>query len=208
MISHRHLSAVFAALATAISLSMCCPIGQCAELPIASYFQRARHHSPLQGRVNVSTTENPAFHPQNFLSNIQNAAGNTVQTNGCEGFFNHSSSDAGVDTPCPWRYQCDYNPQRIPALIFSARCDSATPQGSAGEGDAVCDEVHYPITYIMTTSCNPLEEMEDTEWKLVTSVIPVSCNLQRWWDITFLHMMVDYDPSNIIMEPPSVVQHH
>ena len=166
---------------TLLHTSSCCPIPGDCDLPnITQYTLQSQDQELLELTVNISTTQNYVFMPQAFQPTLRAANMNIGRAtpNGCEGFFNYSSSDAGVDTPCPWRYQCDYNPQRIPALIFSARCDSATPQGSAGEGDAVCDEVHYPITYIMTTSCNPLDESMNNEWSLETTIVPVTCSLQ------------------------------
>ena len=180
MISHHSLSMLFLALATAVGLSMCCPIGQCVELPSPfTYFSAAQgHNSPLQARVNISTRTNPVFQPQTFQSDIRIAEHNLpVVANGCNDIFNITSSDTGIDTPCPWQYQCDYNPQRIPAMIFTARCDDIIPQGSTNE-EEVCGEVYYPVTYITTTSCDPIEEIESAEWSLVTEVLPVACSLQ------------------------------
>lgn len=179
---HCHnLSIAFAALATAIGLSVCCPIGECTQLPnINSYISTALYHAaPLQTTVNVSTNIDLVFRPQRFSVEIQNANNILREANGCEGNFNFTSHNVGVESPCPWRYKCDYNPQRIPAFIFHASCESPNPQGS--EWDGFCEEVYYPISYLMTRSCDPLEDnTENAEWELVAGIVPISCNLQRF----------------------------
>lgn len=181
--SRHSLSIIFAALATAIGISVCCPIGQCVQLPnIASYTRTANSYStPLQARVNVSTTDDLAFRPNFFKFEIQNTNNMVLPgANGCEGKYgNYTSRKSGVDSPCPWTYECDYNPQRIPAFIFTARCDSDTPQGIEWE-DRVCEEVYYPLSYVTTKSCNPIGDSTNTEWKFITKIIPVSCHLQYY----------------------------
>ena len=181
MVLCNNLSVAFAALATAISLSVCCPTGQCIDLPnLSTYFTTAiTQHSVLQTRVNISTTKRMdlGFHPQFFEDESQNKNNILpVASNDCDSIFNVTSGSVGVDTPCPWTYQCDYDPQRIPAVIFRAKCDSEIPRPGV-EWNSVCDEVFYPISYIKTESCDPLES--NTEWNLVTSVLPISCNVKR-----------------------------
>ena len=180
----HNLSTVFAALATAISLSICCPIGQCTQLPnINNYFFSALSHETalLQAQVNVSTTLGLLFQPQHFPEDTSNIDHLLPAANGCEGkdTLNFTSRDVGVESPCPWRYKCDYNPQRIPAFIFHASCERATPQGDQWRG--VCAEVYYPISYLETRSCDPLQESStaDSEWNLAVGIVPISCNLQQ-----------------------------
>ena len=183
MVSGHNLSVIFAALATAIGLSVCCPIGQCTEIPnIRSYYTTAiTQRAPIQAKVNISTTSSRAFQPEAFGFNINIHTSHLPQANGCEGRFNYSSRDSGLqNSPCPWSYQCDYNPQRIPAILFRARCESSIPQGN-DLSRFMCREIHYPISYITTTSCDPLRNTEDVEWRLQTDVMPISCNLQPRW---------------------------
>lgn len=155
---------------------MCCPIG-CTELPnIQAYTSTARRQqTPLQARVNVSTRSGLTFQPQLIPIEIDTAEQAPLPSaNGCEGYFNFTSRNTGVETPCPWTYQCDYNPQRIPAFFFHAHCVSATPQGSSG----ICVEVHYPVSYLTTESCDPFGDDKTTEWRLSTKVVPISCSLE------------------------------
>ena len=189
MVHYHNLSITFAALAAAISLSVCCPIGECTQLPnIDSYISTALYHhaTPLQARVNVSTDIDLVFRPRRFPVEIQNANNILQEANGCEGNFNFTSHTVGVETPCPWRYECDYNPQRIPAFIFHASCKNPdpTPNPQGNEWDGFCKEVYYPISYLTTRSCDPLQDnTEDAEWELVAGIIPISCNLQRFSSI-------------------------
>ncbi len=182
MVSSQYLSTLFAALATAIGLTVCCPIGQCIEMPsISTYYTTALvQRAPIQARVNVTATSSLAFQPHKFDKLINVRSNVLPPANGCEDIFNFSSRRSGLDTPCPWNYQCDYNPQRIPAILFRASCESETPQESE-LSSFMCREVHYPISYITTTSCDPLQSPEDTEWRLEVMVMPTSCNLQPRW---------------------------
>ena len=182
MVSNYNLSIIFTALATAIGLTMCCPIGQCIEMPsINTYYTTAIvQRTPIQAKVNVTTTSSLAFRPQTFDRDINGRISQLPEANGCESRFNFSSRRSGFDSPCPWTYQCDYTPQRIPAILFRARCESETPQGSE-LSSFMCREVYYPISYITTASCDPLQSSNDIEWRLETDVMPISCNLQPRW---------------------------
>ena len=180
MFYYHNLSIAFAALATAIGLSVCCPIGECTQLPnINSYIITALSHyaAPLQASVNVSTEIDLVFQPHRFPIETRNANNILREANGCEGVFNFTSHSVGVESPCPWRYKCDFNPQRIPAFIFHASCESPNPQGN--QWDGFCDEVYYPISYLTTRSCDPLQDSEK-EWELAAGIVPISCNLQRF----------------------------
>ena len=182
MVSSHNLSLLFTALATAIGLTMCCPIGQCIEMPsIISYYTAAIiQRAPIQAKVNVTATSSLAFRPQTFDRDINVHTDLLPEANGCENRFNFTSQRSGFNSPCPWRYQCDYNPQRIPAILFRARCENETPQGNDMDS-FMCREVYYPVSYITTASCDPLQSSSDTEWKLETTVMPISCNLQPRW---------------------------
>ena len=167
-------------------ISLCCPIPTgCSNLPnITQYAKHSSTLDPFQLFLNISTTRGHTFRPQAFqstlyLENMMNTAHHAA--NGCSGIFNFTSSSAGVDTPCPWTYQCDYNPQRIPAFIFHAHCESSTPEGEEGRPGRICGKVYYPVPYMTTTSCAPLGEELDSEWTLETGIFPVACNIQ---DIT------------------------
>lgn len=158
-----------------------CPIDiRCSNLPnITTYNHQALDAEILQLAVNISTTTGLTFRPNVFKPIFQahNMDGTSPTVNGCEGFYNFTSQSAGLETPCPWRYECDYNPQRIPAFMFHAHCNSPTPRG--GHTEEYCDEVHYPVSYIKTTSCDPLEDnLSSNVWTLETIVLPITCNLR------------------------------
>ena len=171
-----NIPALFTALATAVGFSICCPIG-CTQLPnVNTYLVTAITHSQFQATVNVTTTRGLTFLPQRFFSNRMDVV--NTETNGCEGLFNFTSRGTGLETACPWQYKCDYNPQRIPPFIFHASCNNVIPQGNHQNG--FCEEIHYPVSYILTRSCDPLGESENTFWEFKTSTIPVSCNLKTY----------------------------
>ncbi len=175
MTRNINLPFLITALAAVLGFSMCCPIG-CLSLPedTITYIKTAlERRTPLQATVNVTTTRGYNFRPQTISYEI-GRADEQQEVSGCP--YNFTSSDTGVETPCPWSYQCDFDPQRIPAFIFHAHCDSATPQGDVMHG--FCDEVYYPVNYIKTESCDPLGNSDGVEWKLDSKIIPVSCNLQ------------------------------
>lgn len=173
-----NLSILFIALTAAMSLSMCCPI-TCAEVPnLVQYLQTSEvQRTPLQVKVNVSTTRGLAFQPNLIPQDLKNKDGALSKPNGCSGFYHFTSKQTGVDTVCPWSYQCDFDPQRIPAFLFHARCNSTSPTENMWEG--YCEEVYYPISYMRTESCDPLAASQEKAWSLVTSLVPVSCNLRR-----------------------------
>ena len=171
----QHYCQMLLVMVTSLHVGFSCPIPTgCSNLPnITQYAQESLNSDLLQLMVNISTTKGHAFRPQGFQATLyaENMNNRRLVTNGCEGIFNVTSSSVGVDSPCPWRYQCDYNPQRIPAVLFHASCESATPQGGRG---GVCNEVHHPIPYITTESCDPLG---DSEWSFEVAILAVGCNL-------------------------------
>ena len=157
----------------------CCPIPTgCTNLPnIPHYTIQSRL---LQLTVNISTTRGYSFRPQAVQPTLHSSnmnMGQPIISNGCEGLFNFTSRNVSVETPCPWRYKCDYDPQRIPAFIFHASCESPNPQGSEWDGE-FCEEVYYPVSYLKTKSCDPLDDSGESEWTLETTTLPVACNVR------------------------------
>ena len=158
----------------------CCPIDTGCTLPnITEYTLQFLDQRILELAVNISTTKGHAFRPQNFEYTLyaENMNTRNPSTNGCENIFNFTSHETGFETPCPWKYQCDYNPQRIPPFIFHASCNSITPQ--LGSVSGFCEEVRYPVSYITTESCDPLGEGLSDDWTLETIIVPVACNLRH-----------------------------
>ena len=169
---------IFIILAVAISLSTCCPTSSVELLSLSNYVGTAElQRSPLQVTVNVTTTRGLVFQPALIAQVLKNKHGVLPEPNGCNGFYNFTSQNTGLDTICPWSYQCDFDPQRIPAFIFHAHCDSSSPKGGLWQG--YCEEVYYPITYMTTESCNPLTPSQDRNWTLTTRLVSASCNLRQ-----------------------------
>jgi hypothetical protein len=175
-LSLLQILAILFLLLAPLHFSTSCPIPTgCIHLPdIAQYTLQSQNHQLLQITTNISTSKGYNFRPQAVQPTLHATnmnMGQPITSNGCEGIFNFTSHNISIESPCPWSYKCDYNPQRIPAFIFHATCKSPDPQGSEG----FCEEVYYPIFYLTTRSCDPLE---DSEWSLETTFLPVACNLR------------------------------
>ena len=169
-------------LLAAIITSNSCPIGDisgCNKLPnVTNYTLQTEHKRLMQLNVSISTTKGHAFRPEGFLPmlyTMNKMNTKTPSANGCEGFYNFTSKTIGVDTVCPWSYQCDYDPMRIPPFLFLARCESSSPMGNQGPG--YCDEVYYIVSYVTTQSCDHLNDRSGEAWQLGSKLLPVACNL-------------------------------
>ena len=171
----------FILLVAILTCSSSCPIGVPSGCPdihnISAYTIQTETLGQLELAVNISTTGHtfrpeavkPALYTENMMSS-------RITSGGCEGFYNFTSSDIAVNTACPWYYDCDYDAQRIPAVMFHARCRSDVPVPGTGPG--YCKEVYSMFSYLTTESCDPLEDnANSTEWKLQSKVVPVTCNL-------------------------------
>ena len=176
------MKSVFIILAALLAYTSSCPIGQpsgCHDLPnVTVYLRENELPKEIELNVTISTTKGHAFRPEAFEPALytENMMSTQTSPNGCDGFFNFTSEDAEVVSACPWTYECDYDPQRIPAFLFHAHCSSDVPVASAGPG--YCKEVYYLFTYATTKSCDPLQTNEPSEaWQLESKLLPVACNL-------------------------------
>ena len=113
--------------------------------------------------LNVSET----FVFNNVSVNLREAEGRTDQL----GNFNRSQV-------CPWHYESDYNPSRLPQVMYTARCDT----------DTWCDH-----TTGNTYGCYPLEEYR------VPVMVGSECNLftNTEWTLSFVNIAVSCYPSRI-----------
>ena len=113
---------------------------------------------------------------RSMLKNPPDAA--SVMANGnCQGYqtFNNSNiNDRNIQNAiCPWKYECDFDPQRIPAVLFYDKCIDRTANVNSRE--YICKEVYYPVNTIRTSSCDPLHNStQHWEWESVKQV-PVAC---------------------------------
>ena len=81
---------------------------------------------------------------------------------------------------CPWDYKCDYDPHRIPQVLWQADCYSSVfiNADSAGCSDCPpvqnsCVPVYYPVPVLYTSNCSPYDSSGDWTWQQIK--IAVSC---------------------------------
>ena len=126
-------------------------------------------------QLNASRADDLAFNPNAVSSYMATASPAEIRA-GCSGWnFNFSILEGAsrvLDITCPFTFVCDYNPQRVPAHIFHARCSSR--QLSNG---IKCREVFYPVVTMTTESCDPLTGEEG--WLLKTELVATSCIAAR-----------------------------
>ena len=94
---------------------------------------------------------------------------------GCSGNVEYTTvvdgkTGSALSLTCPHTFLCDYNPQRVPAHVYHARCNSSSRSLSDG---SKCQEVFYPVVTMTTESCDPLND--ETTWQLKTEQVAVSC---------------------------------
>lgn len=166
-----------------LRLSSSCPIGPGCLL--LSYNELANgkadrdlNHN-ITAEVNIDK-ENSVFRPNAVKTMLKNPPDyRSVRANGhCHGyqtFSNNEVSSYYLQTAiCPWRYECDYDPQRMPATLFYVKCTNRTVT-TAPERHYNCREVYYPVNTIRTSSCDPLRNStQEWEWERIQN-IPVAC---------------------------------
>lgn len=165
-----------------LGFSSSCPIGQGCTLP--SYGELANGKADrdlsynITAEVNIDKESN-VFRPNAVKTALRNPPDSrNVQANrnchGYQSFYNSEVSDVYLQNAvCPWKYECDFDPQRIPATLFYAKCTH--PTVTVNQRQYVCTEVYYPVNTIRTSSCDPLQNSTQAwDWERVRSV-PVAC---------------------------------
>jgi len=162
----------------AVALASSCPLSSttCTSLPQNSieYDQHLSSLGTLDYNLAVNATRlDSAFQNPSQLRDI------LQQTNlpllevrpGCEErsfqFTVFSGASGAANITCPYTLQCDYNPQRIPAHVFHARCETAELANGTK-----CREVFYPLVTMTTESCDPIGE---GDWLMSTEFVAASC---------------------------------
>lgn len=158
-----------------------CPIpGQGCTLP--SYSDLANDYANRELVNNVTAQvhinrDHIVFRP-NLIKNYLTNPSHNEQPNGrCEGFqpFNITGASNNViaNTICPWKYECDFDPHRLPATLFYAKCLHSTVNVNQNVYD--CTEVFSTMYTIQTSSCDPLSSSTQ-EWTMKTvKKLPVAC---------------------------------
>jgi hypothetical protein len=158
-----------------------CPIGHGCTLP--SYLELANGKADRDLTYNITAEvtidrEHNVFRPTTVSTMLRNPPSHSMRANRqCQGYqsFNNSGfSDAYIQNAvCPWKYECDYDAQRLPATLFFAKCLYSSVQVNGR--DYLCKEIYHPVNTIRTSSCDPLRNStQEWEWER-TRNIPVGC---------------------------------
>ena len=173
------------ALTILVLLGFCssCPIGQGCMTPTYDELANGKADRDLTYNITAEVNINrfhKVFRPNAVKALLINPPifPDNVQANGnCPGyqtFGNINFSDSYLQSAmCSWRYECDYDPHRIPATLFFAKCISSTV--TVEDHTHNCREVYHPIATIHTSSCDPLRN-NTQEWEMERLMnIPVAC---------------------------------
>ena len=90
---------------------------------------------------------------------------------------------------CPWEYKCDYDPHRIPQVLWQANCSSSVfnswqclcSNDSDGCSDCSqvqksCVPVYYPVPVLYTTNCSPYDTSGDWTWQHIKVAVSCACS--------------------------------
>ena len=141
----------------------------------------------LEVQLNLSSTQLR----KNIIPTINNL--NSQYPDGSIAFYPVPDSSSGndvckiIDTKlssrsvqsgfnCPWEYKCDYDPRRIPQVMWLADCSqNSTWQCSCSDQAEDCNEcipmnrkcepVYYPVPILYNNRCNPFSESGNWEWR-------------------------------------------
>ena len=165
-----------------LGFSNSCPIGQACTLPTYDELAGGKADRELSYNITAEVTidrESNIFRPNAVKNMLKNPPDSTsVRANGnCSGYkeFNSTQfSDLYIQNAvCPWKYECDFDPQRLPATLFYAKC--TYPSVTVDRRHFACKEVYFPVNTIRTSSCDPLQNTtQNWEMERVKNVA-VSC---------------------------------
>ena len=89
---------------------------------------------------------------------------------------------------CPWEYKCDYDPRRIPQVMWQADCSQyntwqcSCPDETAECSECVpinrkCETVYYPVPILYNSkSCSPFGVPENWSWRQMKIAVGCACN--------------------------------
>ena len=90
---------------------------------------------------------------------------------------------------CPWEYKCDYDPHRIPQVLWQANCSSSVfnswqcscSNDSDGCSDCSpvqksCVPVYYPVPVLYTSNCSPYDTSGDWTWQQIKVAVSCACS--------------------------------
>ena len=120
--------------------------------------------SPVYLNVNATLSDFTNT-PDEFNQNL----GTDYETDSIRGIgqacYKKSNQEVGcreimeVEGTCSWKYQCDYDKNRLPLYIWRAYCGSES------------QTIYYPVPVLKRRdACNP-----QSTWQLVMEKVPVGC---------------------------------
>ena len=100
------------------------------------------------------------------------------------------SPSSGSFFKCPWEYKCDYDPRRIPQVMWQADCSqNSTWQCSCSDQAEDCNEcipmnrkcepVYYPVPILYNNRCNPFSESGNWEWRHMKVAVACASSNER-----------------------------
>ena len=123
-----------------------------------------------------------------FVAALDSSARNDV----CKVIGNKLASitDPRSGFKCPWEYKCDYDPRRIPQVMWQADCSQnntwqcSCPDEIAGCAECVpinrkCEPVYYPVPVLYNNLCYPLNEPGNWEWRQISVAVACTTSNER-----------------------------
>ena len=157
----------------------------------AFHSQEIRLHltsSQLRANMQISTISNLNNHYQyrgsliRFFEARDNSTGNDVCNQIGIKLFSTTNLQSGFK--CPWEYKCDYDPRRIPQVMWQAYCSQnstwqcSCPDETGGCSECIpinrkCEPVYYPVPILYSNRCYPFNEPGNWEWSHMN--VAVAC---------------------------------
>ena len=165
------VTAITLLLATAMctQLVKACPLtGECRE---ECHAYRVAKNTTEDTYLNVNVVPSNFIYLPNDFNNKVDKTYETVRIAGVskQPCYSESNAEVGCSqdievegTSCTgtWKYQCDYDKNRLPLYMWRASCNEATSE-----------TIYYPVPVLRRNdSCNP-----QPTWQLVMEKVPVAC---------------------------------
>ena len=88
---------------------------------------------------------------------------------------------------CPWEYKCDYDPHRIPQVLWQANCKLFSKWGCSCSDDGEncndctsvpksCVPVYYPVSVLYTSNCSPYDTHGTWKWRQEKVAVSCACS--------------------------------
>ena len=143
--------------------------------------------SSAQDKAQALFNSQPIGRDMNFIMNEDKNATNEV----CSQKIGKLSPDSTFISSynCPWEYKCDYDPRRIPQVIWQADCDNkyntwpcscsndlVGPCNDCIPVEKFCVPVYYPVPVLYTSNCSPYDTHGTWKWTQLKVAVSCACN--------------------------------